>query len=686
MLASILASLSSAIFLVVKADKKRPVFFLAFSFFLLALRELFRFYFLQEQSIEFLRYSLLCEPPIIAFMTEGCAYQFVERMSSPRRVAFLGAMFLLVSVAWSVTGIYYPSSLLILSGDVVPVLTIGQLEKAGAFLILVLSVGLLWRLENILRESEGGLRWRVKYAVLGIFIIGGEFIWEMGFRLSYLKVVPAQFGLHSLVIVSGVGFFMFAVVRHRLFEVEVYVSRYVVYRSVVFLGVGLYLIILGLITTVIRYTGLTYSQFAWQAFLYLSLLALVVVCLSQDVRNKIRFFINTHFFTNKYDYRKEWVEFSERLVNVQSEGEILSQLEKMIYETMFIDWVTIWLHYKNKVFKRVLPRDGSVKKKIVDSNHLFIRLLKQSAYLIYSSKYGYMSDYGILELPQSVTSFIEENNLALAVPLVAKGEFLGFIGVGPELTGTDYGRDDIDLLKGLASQTATALDMIRLHEELVQNQKLHLFNQLSIFVMHDLKNAASLLSLILQNAPSLMNDPDFQKDLLATISSASRRLEKVMTKLRALKPPEERELRPTDVNKVISKCLESLVRTNPGIEVECSLDGNLVCVANEELLGNVLENLFMNARDALDGKGKIRVETKKIDKRMILRISDNGPGIDPEFLEERLFKPFQTTKKDGLGVGLWQVKNFVEAMGGTISVQTSPGEGTTFEIVLNINP
>ncbi len=595
----------------------------------------------------------------------------------------MGILFVFCSVGWAVAGLYYPSQLLSFSGDVSPVLTIGRLEKAGAFLILVLSVALLWRLENILRESEGGLRWRVKYAVLGIFIIGGEFIWEMGYRLAYLKVVPEQFAFNSLVLMSGVAFFVFAVVRHRLFEVEVYVSRYVVYRSVVFLGVGLYLIILGLITTVIKYTGISYSNLAWQAFLYFSILALAVVALSQDVRNKVRFFINTHFFANKYDYRREWVEFSERLVDVQSEKEILSKLEKMIYETMFINWVTIWLSDKDKVFKRVLPNDTPSESKQVDSDHLFIKLLRESSFLIRSQKYGYINDYGILRLPDAVTSFIEENNIALAVPLVAKGEFLGFIGVGPELTQLDYGQDDIDLLKGLASQTATAIDMIRLHDELIQNQKLHLFNQLSIFVMHDLKNAASLLSLILQNAPAHINDPEFQEDLLSTISSASKRLEKVMAKLRALKPPEEQELKPIDVNDVINKQVENFQRLCTGIEIEWRPGTEVFCMANEELLRKVLENLLMNAKDALNEQGKIKIFVEELGKKVKISISDNGPGIPLDFLESKLFKPFQTTKKDGLGVGLWQVKNFVKAMKGKILVKTSPGRGTTFEIILD---
>ncbi len=656
---------------------------MSFAFFLLALREVFRYLYLQESSVQFLRYSLLCEPPIIAFMSEGCAYQFVERMARPRRIAFLGVLFVFCSLAWAAVGMYHPSLLLQTAGDVVPVVTIGVLEKMGAFLILILSVGLLWRLENILRESEGGLRWRVKYAVLGIFIIGGEFIWEMGYRLAYLKVVPGQFAINSLVLISGVAFFVFAVVRHRLFEVEVYVSRYVVYRSVVFLGVGLYLIILGLITTVIRYTGISYSELIWQAFLYLSLLALIVVALSQDVRNKIRFFINTHFFANKYDYRKEWVEFSEKLLEVKTEREILSKLEKMIYETMFINWVTIWLSDRENVFKPVVPAQGSSGKSI-DSGHPFVKLLKQSSYLLSTRKYGYVSELGILRLPGTIESFLEKNNIALAMPLVAKGEFLGFIGVGPELTELDYGQDDIDLLKGLASQTATALNMVRLHDELVQNQKLHLFNQLSIFVMHDLKNAASLLSLVLQNAPSHMDDPDFQEDLLATIASASKRLEKVMSKLRALKPPEEQELKPIDVSRVITGQVNSFRRICHGVEIEWEPKNEVYCLAHEELLKKVLENLVINAKDAMNGRGKIRIFVENVPgNRVKISVSDDGPGIPREFLEDKLFKPFHTTKEDGLGIGLWQVKNFVETMQGTISVETVPGRGTTFEIILN---
>lgn len=679
---SILVSLVAAFFLLYKAEPKSSVLPIALSFFLLSLRELARLVFFYNQSFLVLKWSLLLEPITVSLLFEGCAHQFVEQSRKIKNAAIFGLFSIIGSILWALAGLYWPVFSVTGADRALPRLVIGSFEKSGAVFILVVCVGLLWRLENILRQSERGLRWRVKYAVLGLFIICGNFIWDMGYRLSYLELVPEQFAFSSLVLITGLGFFMFAVIRFKLFRVEVFVSRYIVYHSVAILGAGLYLTILGIITVVIRYTKIPLPQVAWHIFFFLAAVVFVVVAISQDVRNKVRFFINTHFFANKYDYRREWVEYSRRLLDVKTEKEIVTRLEDLLLETMFIKWVAIWVGDERSGYREVAPERSHGERSELSGSHPLIHILKNSSFLLFSDRYGYVNEEGHVELSETAFSFLEDHQVSLAVPLIVREKFLGFVGVGPEYTKTEYGRDDIDLLQAFASQTATAINMVRLREKIVQSQKLYLFNKLSIFVMHDLKNAASLLSLILQNAPQHIHEQEFQNDLLESVSAACQRLEKVMTNLKTLKREEPQKLESVDISVAMKEHVKKFQNACPDIVVRTTYKDSVFCRADKELLNKSIENLLMNARDALEGTGEIRIEISGDTDKVYLTISDNGPGISSEFMKKNLFKPFKTTKEKGLGIGLWQVKSYLDAMGGKIEVESEVGKGTTFKIIL----
>jgi hypothetical protein len=96
----------------------------------------------------------------------------------------------------------------------------------------------------------------------------------------------------------------------------------------------------------------------------------------------------------------------------------------------------------------------------------------------------------------------------------------------------------------------------------------------------------------------------------------------------------------------------------------------------------VLANLLLNARDALGSDGRIEVRTRLRDGRVVLSVTDNGCGMTEAFMRASLFRPFQSTKKSGLGVGMFQARSIIEAHGGHIQVESTEGVGTTVHVVL----
>ncbi len=257
---------------------------------------------------------------------------------------------------------------------------------------------------------------------------------------------------------------------------------------------------------------------------------------------------------------------------------------------------------------------------------------------------------------------------------------IGFIAVGKENPGTPYGRDDIDLLTAIASQSSAALMSARYAQELAANKELDAYTRMSSYVLHDLKNAAGNLSLILQNAPNHMDNKDFREDMLDTISQTLKRIDKVMFRLGAIRTESELP-RGYPLEAFIDGLLAKLSSRLQGVSVEKSIETGLEIKTDMEMLERVLENIIINATESVSHNGKIHIRAGRNGQKSYISIMDDGTGMTEEFLREKMFKPFQTTKKNGTGLGLWQVKNIVDQLGGTINVESNIGQGSLFTIL-----
>jgi len=147
----------------------------------------------------------------------------------------------------------------------------------------------------------------------------------------------------------------------------------------------------------------------------------------------------------------------------------------------------------------------------------------------------------------------------------------------------------------------------------------------------------------------------------------------------------EFKLQPTegDLNAVITETLKS-VDLGPQYVLSKNFNALPTVLMDEEQVAKVVTNLVLNAREAITGAGEIRLETHQSNEWVILTVSDSGSGMTTEFIERSLFRPFQTTKKNGLGIGMFQSKMIVETHGGRIAVASELGRGTTFQVFLPV--
>ena len=271
-----------------------------------------------------------------------------------------------------------------------------------------------------------------------------------------------------------------------------------------------------------------------------------------------------------------------------------------------------------------------------------------------------------------------------AVGLVPVSVSLGFVVLADRINGAIYTVEELELLKCIGDQITSVLLNLRLAGELAQARELEAFRTMSAFFVHDLKNAAASLNLMLKNLPVHFEDPVFREDALRGVGNTARRIDDMIARLSALRQRTDSVRVDTDLNQLVSEALDT-VNEMPNVELTREFQPLPRILADREQIQSVVTNLVLNARDALGPGGRIQVRTEHREGCAVLSVKDNGCGMSQAFVNESLFRPFQSTKKKGLGIGLFQSRAIVQAHGGGMHVETEVGRGTTFLASFPVN-
>jgi putative PEP-CTERM system histidine kinase len=270
----------------------------------------------------------------------------------------------------------------------------------------------------------------------------------------------------------------------------------------------------------------------------------------------------------------------------------------------------------------------------------------------------------------------------VCVPMIVGNEILGFMILGDRVSGVAFGWQDFDLLKCIGDQIAAGLLNTRLSQKLLQAKELEAFQTMSAFFVHDLKNTANTLNLMLQNLPVHFDDPAFRADALRGVAKTVAHINRLIGRLGSIRHELQIKPVPADLNELIARALADWEDV-AGINLKKDLQPLPKIFFDPEQMLKVATNLIFNAREAVaQSSGQVQIQTRQADGWAVLAIADNGCGMSREFMERSLFRPFQTTKKSGLGIGMFQSKMIVEAHKGKIEVESETGKGTTFRIFL----
>jgi putative PEP-CTERM system histidine kinase len=236
-----------------------------------------------------------------------------------------------------------------------------------------------------------------------------------------------------------------------------------------------------------------------------------------------------------------------------------------------------------------------------------------------------------------------------------------------------------DLLKTAARQAAGFLAQMHATEALLEARKFDAFNKMSAFVVHDLKNIITQLSLMMKNAERHRDNPEFQADMLLTVESSLEKMRQMMLQLRE-------GAKPTGVASGVDLApllqrIETAARQR-GRQLEVQVDDRIATRGHEERLERVIGHVVQNALDATPNSGRVWVRLAQAAGRVRLEVGDTGAGMSAEFIQHRLFRPFSSTKSSGMGIGSYESFQYVKELGGSIDVKSELGQGTLVTLLL----
>jgi len=564
---------------------------------------------------------------------------------------------------------------LIVAGEMRPP---GELARPAAFASLALAVLGLVLVEQMLRNVTADARWNAKPVCLGL---GGIFIFDLfiGSQAALFQRFDGDaVSVRPLVHAAAAPLLYVASRRYGDWLGKLHVSRAAVFHSAALLLVGAYLLIVAAVGYYVRYTGGQWGRALSVALVFVALVGLALLVASGSMRARLRVYISKNFFSYRYDYREEWLRFTQLLSSsaepqhtaemvVRALGNLVESPSGMLWMQRAVDADFVQAaRWNMPSHPGGESREGSLAA-----------FWKERAWIVDVDEWRERREaYPALELPSWL---VDEPRCWLIVPLLVRDSLIGFAVLGRPRTAVELNWEVRDLLRTAASQASGYLAQAQATEALLEARKFDAFNRMSAFVVHDLKNIVTQLSLMMKNAKRLRDNPEFQQDMLDTVENSLEKMRQLMLQLRQGDKPHG-VTSGVDLEQIARRLAAAASRKGRTLELELqhgvSTRGHVERV--ERVLGHVVQNAF----DATPAGGSVRLTLDAQGSQARVRVTDTGCGMSEDFIQNRLFKPFQTTKASGMGIGAHESFQYVQELGGKISVESQLNRGTTVTLLL----
>lgn len=576
-------------------------------------------------------------------------------------------------------------------------------NPAWSFLILiVLSLEVLVLLEVVYRQA-GREQWAFKPIII---YLGATNLFEFVTYANATMVNQVEIGY-----IAARGYIYFLLMpllvisirRIHHWGIDIFISRDVVLHSSLLLVAGGYLFVMAVVGYAINYMGGNWGPTVQIILVVMSFALLATVFLSNGFRTKIKVFITKHFFANQFDYRVEWVKLTQWLTRAGDTSSevyhagLTGMLNAIQYESGLLFKVTqngYECVAEASPIVNTVSTDTDTDKLASSSQESSTTRKILETLAAYSDKNGWIIDtdaylvkpfdYEGLKLDRDA---LKKWGYQLFVPFLKDGKPWGFaVLASGDNEKISLNWEVKDYLTAVSEQVGTYMQHHEAAQVVAENAQFAAFNRMSAFVLHDLKNVLAQVDLILANAQQHKHNPEFIEDTFETLEHTKARMEKMLKQLTDKKAVEEgvnSEFLLSELAKDVVNNRCSGLNPLPTVHVLKETAVNV----DREKVANVLYHLISNAQQATadDGEVDVVITANSDNKTQLVMIEDTGSGMDKAFIEERLFKPFDTTKGNaGMGIGAYDAKTYIESIGGKLTVQSEPGRGSCFTLYFPI--
>jgi len=555
-----------------------------------------------------------------------------------------------------------------------------DLRVLGHIMIALFGLSLL---EQIFRSIKSEQLWALKFLCFGFGALYAFDFLLYSDALLFKRINIDLWDARGIVDALALCLIAIAVHRNPKTDSLVSISRSAVFYTTALVAAGAYLLIMSAGGFYLKSFGGNWGAVAAYAFLFTAVLFLIILVFSGHIRARIRVFIDKHFLDYKYDYREQWLGLIRDLSTENTALPLEDRALNALTEMMDSPGGSLWVLRNQRFYSPVVVSGmGELEKETEQRDGLLAKFLEKWQWVINLDEYKSEPDlYRELTLPDWLES---SPKIWLIVPLMLQAELYGFVVIARPRAERDFNWEDIDLLKTAGRQVAVHLAQDRSALALVEARQFEAFNRFSAYVVHDLKNLVSQLALVVKNAEKHKHNPAFMDDAILTVDNAVERMNRLLAQLRVGAVTDKFNER-VDLSKVIATVVREKRNMRP-VPVAKLKQNHVFVAANEARLVSVIGHLVQNAQDATFDAGEIVISLNSQNKNAVVTIRDTGEGMDADFIKNRLFEPFVTTKGlTGMGIGAHESRAYIEELGGTLEVESEKGIGSTFFITLPLS-
>ena len=546
---------------------------------------------------------------------------------------------------------------------------------------ITMASGALVLVHNVYGQAAPESRLGIRTSMLGLALMWG---YDLNlYTLAYLDPNGALslFEYRGLFLAALAPLFLLGAAPGKSLRIRL--SRAAAFQSLSLLAICVYFVVMAVLAIALRGSAWNWGSALTAVLLAGMMIAASVLVLSEWARGWVKVKLAKHLFEHRYDYRTEWLRFTETLSRSGPKAAPLSErIIKAFADIIDAPGGLLLASDGGGELVRAAewnwPASKSPNTEPGEINEFWSAVEHSGRVIEFEAlRHGWASSKDS-RLPIPIWLF-EDENVWAGVPLIHQQRLIGIVVLAPP----DYRRpldwEDFDLLRTAGGQAASSLAEAQTQDALANAQRFEEFNRRFAFILHDIKNLVSQLSLLSRNAERHADNPEFRADMVATLRSSVDKMNELLTRLSPQAPAtvqsvEAQPLRPIVSSAIASKRRDRDVRLLGDAGVEAMVDA----AALEQALGHLLHN----AVDASPEHEPVTVKIAPSGSEVTIAVADNGCGMDGDFIRNRLFQPFVSTKQGGFGIGTFEARSLIAAMGGRITVDSRPGRGTTFTIFL----